>query len=113
MIFNENDLLKYTENDSSLASELLQMAIQDIPEFLEKTCEKRNQEQIQESAEYLHKIKGIAGCIGAVSIHRVAAEIEQEIKLNGNGSYFDEHFPELQVSVNEFFKHPAVIKYSG
>ena len=113
MIFNENDLLKYTENDMSLSSELLQMAFQDIPEFLNKTREERSREQIPASAEFLHKIKGIAGCIGAVSIHRIAAEMEQELKQSGNADYFDEHIPELQGSVEEFFKHPAVMKYSG
>ncbi len=113
MIFNENDLLKYTENDVSLSTELLQMAIQDIPEFLKKTREERSNEQIQASAEFLHKIKGIAGCIGAVSIHRIAAEMELEMKQSGNGYYFDEHIPELQESVREFFKDPAVMKYSG
>ncbi|OQY34244.1 MAG: hypothetical protein B6241_05505 [Spirochaetaceae bacterium 4572_59] len=111
MIFDEKELLKYTEEDSELSSELLQMAYQDIPEFLNRAIVEREQAQYVISSEYLHKIKGIAACIGAISIFSLSTEMEMQIKSVENGSFFDAHIEKISEAVSCFFLDPAVLKY--
>lgn len=111
MIFDEKELLKYTEEDFELSSELLQMALQDIPEFLNSAILERERSQYIKSAEFLHKIKGIAACIGANCIFTLSKDMELQIKSLKNGIFFDSHIGIMTESVSQFFLDSGVLKY--
>lgn len=111
MIFDEKELLKYTEEDFELSSELLQMASQDIPEFLNSAIIERERMEYIKSAEYLHKIKGIAACIGAIGIFSLSKDMELQIKSLKNGIYFDSQIEKMMEYVAQFFLDSGVLKY--
>ena len=111
MVFNEQELLKYTEGDSSLSAALLQMAVSDMPDFLEKAQEERKMNDLVSTAEFLHKVKGIAGCIGAVQIHSLCTDMESDIKAVQSFVFFDEQIDNLGDAVSDFIQDQSVQKY--
>ena len=111
MIFDENELLKYTEYDRVLCRELLQMAVRDIPEFLKKAIVERGLDKLPSCALYLHKIKGIAGSIGAVSIHSLSSLMESELKKENSALTYDANIDALKEAVSAFIALPEVQNY--
>ena len=111
MIFNETDLKKYTEDDRDLSSQLLAMASEDIPDFLKSARQAGAQDAPAMAAEYLHKIKGIAGSIGADDINRMSAEMEVSLKERGMPEDFNEKVSRLESLVNKFFTYDSVLNY--
>ena len=111
MIFDENELLKYTENDRVLCAELLQMAVRDIPDFLKKAIDERGREKLPACAVYLHKIKGIAGSIGAVAVHSLSSLIEGDLKKDNTPQTYDANIDALKEAVSAFIAFPEVQNY--
>ena len=111
MVFDEQELLKYTEDDKSLSSELMAMAVCDIPDFLNNALYEREGDHLLNSAEFLHKIKGIAGCIGAVQVHSLAAELELSLKIDSSPDQFDRKIGSLEEAVSMFIADRNVQKY--
>ncbi len=111
MIFDQQELIKYTENDTELSRQLMQMAFEDIPDFLESAIQSGQSGFVLEAAEYLHKIKGIAGTIGAVKIHTISSELELSLKKSGSADELDRRKEELGLVVDSFFSHHDVRQY--
>ncbi|QEN07446.1 Hpt domain-containing protein [Oceanispirochaeta crateris] len=83
-IFKMTNLLHYTDDDRELASEMIRMALQDMPEFLKKTEDCLVHQKMEEAGQFLHKIKGISGVIGAEKVHVMSCECELSVKTNSN-----------------------------
>lgn len=111
IVFNEKELLLYTEEDAALSAELLRMAVTDIPDFLRSAREAREEGAAEEAAEFLHKIKGIAGCIGAVRVQTLSAEMEEALKTRRSLSLFDRKIGDLEEAVSDFSRDRDVRRY--
>lgn len=75
-IFKIDSLFHYTENDEELASQMMQMALVDMPVFFKNAEESLILRKNEEARQILHKIKGIAGVIGAERIHSLCQDCE-------------------------------------
>lgn len=81
-IFNIENLLHFTENDRLLSAQLLTMALQDIPDFLQRALDQIDHGNYGSAASWVHKIKGIAGTIGAEHLFDLSVSAESELKMN-------------------------------
>ncbi len=102
--------MNFTENDRELSSQVLIMASEDIPEFLNgvKTAIKKN--SAPEAAEFFHKIKGIAGSIGAEDIHNLSAEMESSLKEMDRMQNLNDKIENLSSLIQDFFTNDAVLE---
>jgi HPt (histidine-containing phosphotransfer) domain-containing protein len=83
-IFKIENLFHYTEYDKELASQMMQMAIVDIPVFFKSAEESLIQKKNEEARRLLHKIKGIAGVIGAERIHSLSQDCEASLQAQSD-----------------------------
>lgn len=79
-IFNKESLLHFTEDDRILSAQLLSLAIQDIPSFFSKASMLIQEKKYSEAAVWIHKVKGIAGTVGADKIYELCFDAEMKLK---------------------------------
>ena len=64
-----------------------------------------------DAAVLVHKIKGIAGSIGAEDIHNLSAEMEISLNEMSRIQNFNDKIDNLASLVLDFFKNDAVLSF--
>ena len=110
-IFNEQDLLVFTEGDRFLSSEVIRMGVQDLPDLFEKARLFRKNNQLNHVIRTLHKIKGTAGSLGAVEVRVISTELELTMKNSRSFDIFDREEPLLRNAIDSYNGHDDVTRY--
>ncbi len=105
-IFNTASLLHFTENDRVLSAQLLEMALSDMPVFFKKASESNTEQSPEDSARWIHKLKGVSGTTGADIIHHQSMELEEKLKSGTPAS--DEEFRLLGAAIESFCSNADV-----
>lgn len=101
-IFNTDSLLHYTENDRELSAQILRMALQDIPDFLSEAGDYIKKKRFRDSAVLIHKIKGIAGTVGADTLYSLCISTEEILKNTDSLTEAESLLGSLTKSIDEF-----------
>ena len=112
-IFNIESLYHYTENDHDLASQMIQMALVDIPAFFDRANEKLIEQNKEEARRLLHKIKGIAGVIGAERIHSLSQDCEFSLNNRAGDEEINQKIYLLKYEIDQFCRYDKVSKTAG
>jgi len=81
-IFDRKELFHYTENDMDLVIQILQMALQDLPDFFKKAQKNFSDRDKDAACQNVHSIKGISGTTGALRVHFLSSSCEDLLKSN-------------------------------
>lgn len=110
-IFNRENLLHFTEDDRILSAQLLSMALQDIPAFFSNATMLLQKKEYLDAAVWIHKIKGIAGTVGADKLYDLCIDAETELK-EGNPAIVNEQLIfSITKSINEFCSNEDVLDW--
>lgn len=107
-VFNTVSLLHYTEDDRVFSAELLKMALQDMPDFLMKARICLEKDRWDDAASCIHKIKGIAGTVGADELYALCLASEKLFKKTGTVKEGEAILNSLKESIHEFCQYSAV-----
>jgi PAS domain S-box-containing protein len=75
--FDRQGLLDRLLNDDALADRVLEAFLEDFPRQLRMIKESFDQRDMQTCRRYAHTLKGAAGSVGALALHKTCAEIEE------------------------------------
>ncbi|MDC7234268.1 MAG: Hpt domain-containing protein [Spirochaetales bacterium] len=106
--FNSRSLLLFTENDRVLAEQLLSMSLEDIPDFYRKSCKALSENRLDDAIVWIHKIKGIAGTVGAEILYDICRGFEEQLKSAVSDLNHDQINGELTAAVNGFCNSPEL-----
>jgi hypothetical protein len=81
---NIKDGLHYASNNEELYCRLLFMFLDSHGDFIENFAETIKDKDTVSAARQMHTLKGTSGTLGMTGLHKVAEDIEEEIK-NGKG----------------------------
>lgn len=107
-IFNKDSLLHFVEGDLLLSKQLLTMSVQDIPIFFNNASILIQNNNFLDAAVWIHKIKGIAGTVGAEVIYDLCLSIEIELKELDTFLVNNQLLNKMNESIDAFCKNKDV-----
>lgn len=110
-IFTLEELMVYTENDAELASQMIQMALKDIPSFYNSARMHFIDNRTSEVLKFIHKIKGIAGVVGAEELLTICLNSEKAIKSDSCNT--ENSLENLKQSIDRFCTYRDVLNTAG
>ncbi|MBF9015641.1 MULTISPECIES: Hpt domain-containing protein [unclassified Oceanispirochaeta] len=106
--FNTKSLLHFTEDDRVLSAQLLSMALKDIPGFFSSASDLIRKKRYHEAAVWIHKIKGIAGTVGAELLYDLCLSTEEILKESNPATDSDKLISTMAESIDEFCRNSDV-----
>lgn len=108
-IFNRESLLYFTEDDRILSAQLLSMALQDIPVFFTNASMLVQKKEYLDAAVWIHKMKGIAGTVGAENLYDLCIKAEIKFKEINPTTANDKLIHTMTKSIDEFCNNEDVL----
>jgi HPt (histidine-containing phosphotransfer) domain-containing protein len=110
-IFNRESLLHFTEDDRILSAQLLSMALQDIPAFFSNASMLVQKKEYLDAAVWIHKMKGIAGTVGAENLYDSCIKAEIKLKEMNTVTVNDPLIHTMTISIDEFCNNEDVLDW--
>ncbi|AJQ95437.1 ATP-binding protein [Gynuella sunshinyii] len=99
-VWDHASALKRMLNNHNLVNKITRMFIETIPKNMDQLHAVVQQNNMTEVREYSHKIKGLAGDVGAVRLHRNVSMLEDAARANQQ-EQIDELFGQVQHDYEE------------